>query len=149
MRSHVLATQLPTSLKHVVNSVYCHNNLWLDSSDIAHGLKCGRDHGAVVDMAELLRVPLPTAYRSAHCHSSSNCGLDLPCLRRRCSRSSMRGKMRWGRAIPFRSRVIWSCLNSLSLWAGAEHAASPTLQMDRQHPLRECAAPDLRKSTCQ
>jgi hypothetical protein len=63
MPSHVRATQLRTLLKHIVTSVYCHNNLGEDSLDVAHGLRSGRDHGAVVDMTELLQSPRPTAYR--------------------------------------------------------------------------------------
>jgi hypothetical protein len=63
MRSHVRVAQLPTTVKHIAHGMHCHNNLGEESLDVAHGLKCGRDHGAVVDMAELLWLPPLTAYR--------------------------------------------------------------------------------------
>jgi hypothetical protein len=84
VRDHVSTTHPTTSLKHTVNSVYYDNNLSTTCADVAHGLECGRDPSVAVDRAELLRLPRPTAYRSAHSHSTSNCSLRLSGLSYSC-----------------------------------------------------------------
>jgi hypothetical protein len=146
VRDHVSTSRSTTSLKHAVNSVYCHNNLSNTCADLAHGLKCGRDPNAVVDEAKLLHSPRPTAYRSAHCHSSSNGSLRLPCLSYDCFKLSER-RILCGLLLENYVRCSWRRLVSFAFF-DAEPTASPTLLWGRLHPLRERTAHVLRKTAC-
>jgi hypothetical protein len=66
VRDHVLATHPTTTLKHAINSVYCHNNLSDTCADLAHGLRCGRDLSAGFDEHNCfaLRAPQPIVRRT-------------------------------------------------------------------------------------